>query len=102
MDPKQTETDPKWTEIKLFGVGRPGGLSGWGGVGVVRENESHYKELPIQEGCFEVVVHELSEPKRRAKYVHQPRHAQAMFIMLRPEKVFPSLDGPAIRDANRW
>ena len=29
----------KWTEIKLFGVGRAGGLSGWGGLGVVREKE---------------------------------------------------------------
>ena len=31
-DPKRTETDPKWTEVKPSGVGRPGGLSGWGGV----------------------------------------------------------------------
>ena len=30
-DPKRTETHSKWTEIKLSGVGRPGGLSGGGG-----------------------------------------------------------------------
>ena len=30
-DPKRTEMDPKWTEIKLSGVGWPG-LSGWGGL----------------------------------------------------------------------
>ena len=32
-DPNGPETDPKWTEIKLSGpgVGRPRGLSGWGG-----------------------------------------------------------------------
>ena len=41
--PKRTQIDPKWTEIKLSGVGRPGGLSGWGGaLGVVREKENHY------------------------------------------------------------
>ena len=32
-NPKRTETDPKWTEIKLSGVGLPGGLSGWRGCG---------------------------------------------------------------------
>ena len=32
-EPKRTKTDPKWTKIKLSKVGRPGGLSGWGGWG---------------------------------------------------------------------
>ena len=29
--PDQTETESKWTEIKLSGVGRPGGFVGMGG-----------------------------------------------------------------------
>ena len=37
------ETEPKWTEIKLMSGGTAQGvLSGWRGVGVVRENENHY------------------------------------------------------------
>ena len=39
---ERSQTEPKWTEIKPSRVGRPGGLSGWGGVGVVREKEYHY------------------------------------------------------------
>ena len=42
-EPKRSQTEPKRSEIKLFGVGRAGGLSGQGGgVGVVREKEYHY------------------------------------------------------------
>ena len=41
-DPKRTQANLKGTDIKLSGVGRPGGSSGWGGVGVVRENENNY------------------------------------------------------------
>ena len=40
-EPKRTQMDPKLTEIRLSGVGLPGGLWGWGGVGVVREKEYH-------------------------------------------------------------
>ena len=35
MEPKRTETEPKRTEIKLCGVGRPGGFVGMGGGGFV-------------------------------------------------------------------
>ena len=38
-EPNGAETEPNGAEIKLFGVGRAGGLSG---VGVVREKENHY------------------------------------------------------------
>ena len=38
---KRSQTEPKWTEIKPSRVGWAGGLSGWGGVGVVREKEDH-------------------------------------------------------------
>ena len=47
MDPKRTETEPKWTEIEFLGVGLAGGLSGWGG-GVVKEQES--LQGPCQKG----------------------------------------------------
>ena len=29
-EPKRSQTEPKWTEIKFFAVGRVGGLSGYG------------------------------------------------------------------------
>ena len=38
---ERSQTEPKWTEIKPFRVGRTGGLTGWGGVGLVREKEYH-------------------------------------------------------------
>ena len=42
---KRTRTEPNGAEMDrnqaLSGVGRPGGLLGWGGLGVVREKENH-------------------------------------------------------------
>ena len=43
MEPKWTETDTKWTEIKLSGLGWPGGFVGMGGrwgVGCKGKRES--------------------------------------------------------------
>ena len=40
--PEQSQTEPKWTESSPLGWDGGGGLSGWGGVGVVREKENHY------------------------------------------------------------
>ena len=52
-EPKGPETEPKWTEIKLSGVGQPGGgLSGWGGVGVVREKENQYRKGSYRNTAF--------------------------------------------------
>ena len=48
LKPSQpTETEPKWTEIKFFGVGRAGFC--WDGeVGVIREKENHYVRFKIE------------------------------------------------------
>ena len=41
-DPKRSQPELKWTEIKPSRVGRPGGLSGWGGGGGCKGKRSHY------------------------------------------------------------
>ena len=50
MDPNGPETNrngSNWACFKLFGGAGVVGLSGWGGGGVVRENENHYFKYKI-------------------------------------------------------